>query len=137
MLAQTLIDIGYVSSKADPDVWLKAETKPDVTEYYAYVLVYVDDVLHLHHDPDTFMNRLAEVYRLEDGSVGEPDRYIGANIEMVQVYDGSVAWSMTNREYITNALQNLEYTLARDCAQPLNIFGKKAGERPFPSNYCP
>ena len=31
-LAQTLRDLGYVSSKADPDIWLKAETKPDGTE---------------------------------------------------------------------------------------------------------
>ena len=29
MLAETLRDLGYVSSKADPDVWLKAKTKPD------------------------------------------------------------------------------------------------------------
>ena len=75
VLAQTLRDLGYLSSKVDPDVWIKAKTKPDGTEYYAYVLVYVDDSLHLHHDPDTFMNRLAEVYRLKDGSVGEPDIY--------------------------------------------------------------
>ena len=70
MLAQTLRDLGYVSYKADPDVWLKAKTKPDGTKYYGYVLVYVDYVLHLHHDPDTFMNCLAEVYRLKNGSVG-------------------------------------------------------------------
>ena len=44
--------------------------KPDGTEYYAYFFVYVDDVLHLHHNPDTFMNRLEEVYMLKDGSVG-------------------------------------------------------------------
>ena len=59
MLSQTFRDIGYVSSKADPDVWFKAKTKPDGTEYYAYFLVYVYDVLHLHHDPEIFMNRLA------------------------------------------------------------------------------
>ena len=59
MFAQTLRYLVYASSKADPDVWLKAETKPGGTEYYAYVLVYVDDVLHLHHDPETFMNLLA------------------------------------------------------------------------------
>ena len=70
MLAHKLRDLGYVYSKADPDVWLKSETKPDGTEYYAYVLVYVDDVLHLHHDPDTFMNCLEKIYRLKDGSVG-------------------------------------------------------------------
>ena len=54
--------------------------------------MYVDDVLHLHPDPETLMNRLAEVYRLNDGIVGEPDIYLGANIEKVQLYDGSVAW---------------------------------------------
>ena len=70
MLAQTLRDLGYVSLKADPDVRLKAKTKPVGNEYYAYDLVYVYDVLHLHHDPDTFMHRLSEVYRLNDGSVG-------------------------------------------------------------------
>ena len=56
-----------------------------------YVLVYVDDVLHLNHNPDTFMNRLAEVYKLKDDSVGEPDRYLGAKIEKVQLDDGSGA----------------------------------------------
>ena len=90
MLAQTLIDLGYVSSKADPDVWLKVETKPDGTEYYAYFLVDVDDVLHLHHDPDTLMKRLEEVHMIKDGSVGKPDRYLGANIEKIQLDDGSV-----------------------------------------------
>ena len=29
IFAQTLRDLGYVSSKADPDVWLKTETKLD------------------------------------------------------------------------------------------------------------
>ena len=44
---------------------------------------------------------------------------------------------MTSREYFTKEIQNLEDTLARDGAEPLNIFGKKAGERPFPSKYRP
>ena len=25
--------------------------KPNGEEYYCYMLVYVDDVLHMHHDP--------------------------------------------------------------------------------------
>ena len=39
ILDQTLKNLCCVSSKADPDVWIKAETKPDGTEYYAIVLV--------------------------------------------------------------------------------------------------
>ena len=94
-------------------------------------------MLHLHHDPDTFMNRFAELYRLKDGSIVEPDRYLGANIEELQLDDGSVTLSMTSREYVTNAIQNLEDTLARYGAQPIKIFGKMAGERSFTSNFCP
>ena len=94
-------------------------------------------MMYYTYDPDTFMNRLSEVYRLKDGSVGELNRYLGANIEKVQLDDGSVAYSMTSREYVTNAIQNLEDMLTHDGAQPLKIFGKKAGEKPFPSNYCP
>ena len=137
MLAQTLRDLGYVSSKADPDVWLKAETNPDGTEYYAYLLVCVKYVLHLHHDPDTFMNLLSEAYGLKDDSVGESDRYLSTNIEKVHLNDVSVAWSMTSRECVTNSIQMLKDTLARDGAQLLKIFGKKSGERSFPSNYRP
>ena len=40
-------------------------------------------------------------------------------------------------EYVTNAIQNLEDTLARDGAQLLKIFVKRAGERTFPSKHCP
>ena len=44
---------------------------------------------------------------------------------------------MASREYVTNTIQNLEDTLARDGAQLLNIFGKKVEEMPFPLNYRP
>ena len=53
--------------------------------------MYVDEVLHLHHYPDTFMNLLAGVYSLKDRSVGKPYRYLGANIEKIQLDDSSVA----------------------------------------------
>ena len=44
---------------------------------------------------------------------------------------------MTSREYVTNAIQNLEDTLAHDRDQLLKIFGKKSVERPFTSNCRP
>jgi hypothetical protein len=39
--------MGYASCKADPDLWLKAVTRPeDNVHYYAYILCYVDGVVH-------------------------------------------------------------------------------------------
>ena len=50
-LAETLYDIGYKPTWADPDVWLRPAVKPDGFEYYEYTLCYIDDVLCLSHDP--------------------------------------------------------------------------------------
>ena len=88
MLAETLTDLGYKQSRADMDVWMKPETNPVTKqEYYAYILVYVDDLLHLHHNPEAFMKELQGVYRLKDDSLGPPSRYLGANVEKVQLDD--------------------------------------------------
>jgi hypothetical protein len=45
-LASFMRQMGYTSCKADPDLWLKAATRPeDNVHYYAYILCYVDAIL--------------------------------------------------------------------------------------------
>ena len=39
-LANMLYDIGFISTKADPDVWIHLAVKPVGTEYYEYVMCY-------------------------------------------------------------------------------------------------
>ena len=46
-LAETINSMGYRSSDSDPVVWIKRETTENGTAYHKYMLVYVDDVLHL------------------------------------------------------------------------------------------
>jgi hypothetical protein len=49
-LASFMHQMGYTSSKADPNLWLKAMTRPeDNVHYYACILCYVDDILCIHH----------------------------------------------------------------------------------------
>ena len=47
--------MGYKPSQADQDVWLRPATTEDGHEYYEYILVYVDDLLHVSHNPDESM----------------------------------------------------------------------------------
>ncbi len=50
-LASFMRQMGYTSCKVDPDLWFKAETRPDESVlYYAYILCYVDNILCIHHD---------------------------------------------------------------------------------------
>ena len=56
ILYGTLLDLGYKPSRADMDVCMNPETNTQTgKEYYAYVLVYVDNLKHLHYDPEIFM----------------------------------------------------------------------------------
>jgi hypothetical protein len=80
-LASCMRDMGYVSCKADPDLWLKAETQPDDgTRYYSYVLCYVDDILCIHHDAMKVLGKISTYLQLKPDSVGDPDIYLGAKL---------------------------------------------------------
>jgi hypothetical protein len=50
-LADCMQHHGYTSSPANPDLWYKEVMQP-VTGvlYYSYILIYVDDILCIHHD---------------------------------------------------------------------------------------
>jgi hypothetical protein len=69
-LANTLRDFGYTSCKANPDIWMKPKSKPSRDKYWEYVLVYVDDILCISHEPKKFMEMLQAKYTLEEGIVG-------------------------------------------------------------------
>ena len=42
-LAETLMSLGYKSSQADADVWMKQYFKPNGDPRYKYNIFYVDD----------------------------------------------------------------------------------------------
>jgi hypothetical protein len=82
--ASSITTIGYKSCLADPDVWLQEATKRDSTQYYEYLIVYVDDILAFSSAPQETMKAISELYRLKDNSVKRPERYLGADV--VQFY---------------------------------------------------
>ena len=49
-MAKRLDEIGFRSSIADSDVWLRPEIKPNGDKYYEYVMTYVDDILVISMD---------------------------------------------------------------------------------------
>ena len=132
-LAQTMEFLGYKPTQADPDVWIKRATRGDGTPYYKMILIYVDDVLHLAENPKEDMAELSKLCRLKDGT-GEPDRYLGGNIERVQTQDGSVAWSLSCHDYLSNAIIQVQADLALKDLK-LKEFG--TGLRPYPASYRP
>ena len=103
---ETLNDIGYTSSRADPDLWIKPKVKSNSDDYYSLILVYVDDVLHFDHEPNELMNLLEDKYRIKDKAEA-PVRYLGTNIDKIQLPGGDIVLSMSSYDYVSNAINLL------------------------------
>ncbi len=97
--------MGYTSCKADPDLWLKAVTRPeDNVHYYAYILCYVDDTLCIHHDPMSVMGEINKYSPLKPSSVGDPDIYLGTKLKKTRLPNGVMAWGLIPPKYIVQAV---------------------------------
>ena len=58
-LADCMRHLRWQSHKADQDVWLKPDVRgSDGYRYYAYCLLYVDDILIVHHDGVRMLNEI-------------------------------------------------------------------------------
>ena len=72
--------VGFTSSLADPDVWYKAEVKPNSEKYYSYLLIYVDGVISIDMEPRTNIESIGKTFKIKPGCAGLPSVYLGANI---------------------------------------------------------
>jgi hypothetical protein len=116
-MAATLRDGGYTSCRADPDVWMRAKTKPDGFKYWSYILVYTDDILIVDHEPQVAMDYLASRYTLKPGSVKEPDTYLGAQVSKYFIAGAEnpdkPRWAMSSEKYVKQAVADVETELEK------------------------
>ncbi len=126
--------MGYTLCKADPDLWLKAETKPDTNIcYFAYILCYVDDILCIHHDPMLVLNEINVCLLLKPSSVGDPDIYLGAKLKETLLPNGIWAWGLSPSKHIAQAIKNCETHLTEKLGGRYKIPAKT--DNPFPVDY--
>lgn len=112
-----LRELGFKSSRADPDVWMKPGTKSNGFEYWQYVITYVDDICCAMEDPGEFMRLLGKRLTLKPGSVKEPDMYLGADVKKYYI-EGSedpakARWAISSHTYVKRAIAEVEVELGK------------------------
>ena len=99
-LTSHLRELGYISCKADPDVHMRKEVKPDGTSYWAYLIAYVDDILCCGMKPRLMLEWIEKRFTLKDGTIEEPTLYLGADISRHQIPGVSIKrWAMSAEKY--------------------------------------
>jgi hypothetical protein len=121
-LAGVLHDMNYRPSFADPDVWLRAGTKPCGFEYYEMVLCYVDDVMVISHQPSKTIEGIQAIFKLKGDKAGPPEMYLGVTLEKKKNASGVECWTLSPEKYVKAAIENVE---------------ERIGELPHTKGQCP
>ena len=127
-------ELGFTPTRADPDVYIRKNFKPDGQAYYEYLLVYVDDVLVVSHDPEKIMKAIGKRFEIKNNEYGPPTIYLGAGISKITV-DEQECWSMESSKYVKAAVQTIKDLLAED-GRELKT-GNRRHKGPLPPNYQP
>jgi hypothetical protein len=111
--SETLRSMNFKPSYTNPDVWMQPAMKPDGFKYYEYILMYVDDVLVISHDPKPIMETIKQAYRLKEEPTA-PETYLGATIKTWRIQgESNPVWSMNCVQYLKEALRNVESELMK------------------------
>jgi hypothetical protein len=76
--------------------------------------MYVDDVLALSHQLNVLIDAIGEYYKVKPGSNKEPEIYLGAKIEKVQMPDGREVWASSPCDYVKNDIKTIESLFEED-----------------------
>jgi hypothetical protein len=134
-LDECIKHLGWGACRADRDLWMKAETRPnDGVRYWAYILIYVDDILCVHHDPGTPLATLDAYFNMKEGSIQVPTFYLGAKLKKTVLPNGVIAWGMSSSKYVQSAVQNVQEYLS---ALPGDRNLLKRAPAPFTGGYKP
>ena len=108
----------------------------DGFDYYAYVRIYVENVIVIHHDADNVLWRKYKYFKLKPSSIGDPGIYFGTKLNKMRLETGLWEWAIRPERYVKESVSNMEKYLA-ELADARWQFPKKKAENPFVGDYAP
>jgi hypothetical protein len=76
------------------------------------VLLYVDNILDIHHDATDVLLCLDKYFKMKPGLIGDPDVYLGATIKQMRLANGFMAWASSPSKYVRASVDAVMKCLA-------------------------
>ena len=96
-----------------------AESRNSTWRRNSYILCYVENVLCINHNAVEQIRANDKRFPLKEGSVGDPDIYLGAKLRKVTLENGVEDWSMSPSKYLQEAIRNVKnYLQEREPGRP-------------------
>ena len=59
---------------------------------YVYIIIYVEDVIVIHHDTESVIRIIDKYFKLKPSLIGDPDIYLGTKLKKMIVENGVLSW---------------------------------------------
>ena len=100
--------LGFSPCKADPDIWMRKGKRADNSDYWEYVLLYVDDCICISTDPEDIVRKeIGKYFLIKEASIEEPDVYLGGKVRKVKLDIGEVCLAFSSSQYVQEACKNV------------------------------
>ena len=121
-MAKNLDEINFKLCVADPDVWLRPAVRPDGTEYYEYILMYVGNILEISVHATKILKILeGNTGQYKNIKIASPDIYVGAKLQE-RAINNIECWTIGSVEYIQAAIAAVEEGLnTKRCKLPNKV----------------
>ena len=104
----------FLPCTADLYLWMKPFLWPDDGfNYYAYVLIYVENVMVIHHDIESVLWRIDKYFKLKPSPIGDAEIYLGFKLKKMRLYNGVWAWENIPARYVKELVVNVDNYLDR------------------------
>ena len=100
--------LNYLPCRAGPDVWKCTARKSDDTEYYEYMLLYVDDFLAISETPKEAVLQLDKVFKIQPKSIAHPYICLGGKLKKMRLLNMVEAWNFCLSKYVQESVSNVE-----------------------------
>ena len=87
---------------------------PNRFEYYEYILIVVDQIIHISHDTGRTINTIDKLYELKHDSIVKSKNYLGAHISTYQMENDTVWWYMSVYDCVKFSDYNIDKLLKAD-----------------------
>ena len=92
-LADYMHNLGFLPCPSYLVLCMKQMVRPeDGFEYYAYFLIYVDNLMVIHHYAESVIWRMDKYFKLKPSSTSDPDIYLGAKLKKMRLENELWSW---------------------------------------------
>ena len=93
---------------------MREAVTPDGSEYWEYVLLYVNYALCCSCNPkEVLTSEIGKFWIMKRDSIAPPNIYLGNKVSKVTLENGVKCWSFSSAQYVHTAINNVERHLKK------------------------